>query len=253
VNNNVTHVCPDPDKLPSPWVKTAGNLTTPRYNLPQPFQGLSESSEPSSAEKFENVRNTPKKTFQQIMDEEERSTKKKISPSATTFVDIKRPVHLGGARTMSTTPSICTTTPSSKLVTASPSHATSVWNKNATSSALENMSDRSEKKSMYDIQQDEINRKALCDKGVIEGKWYVDHRERALSISAIQQEEAEAHRLQLFIEEQRAIEEQIMKARYVDTSKDVKNGKTRHSKEEKRKQNSGEQSNKSGRRSKDVR
>jgi hypothetical protein len=66
--------------------------------------------------------------------------------------------------------------------------------------------------SLADIQQEEQEIRKKLPKRV-EGKWYIGERVRAGSISAIQEAEEKNREHQLFVEEQKRIEEQIVRER----------------------------------------
>ena len=70
--------------------------------------------------------------------------------------------------------------------------------------------------NLHDIQQREEELKAkedgMCTAGM-KGLWYVERRKRAESITAIQGREAEERQMQLLIEEQKAIEAEIVRER----------------------------------------
>jgi len=73
-----------------------------------------------------------------------------------------------------------------------------------------------QKESLHEIQRNEEALKANQDRmcvTLMDGKWYVERRERSDSIAAIQEREAEEVEMRLLIEEQKAIEEQIARER----------------------------------------
>jgi hypothetical protein len=63
-------------------------------------------------------------------------------------------------------------------------------------------------KSFLDIQQEEETFRTKHPVSV-EGKWFIERKERAGSISAIQEAEEKDREYRLFVEEQRLVEEQI--------------------------------------------
>ena len=213
------------------WGKSVGPSVTPRYNLPIPSRALSEISCPPPSKgslflSFEPVI-TPKKSFRQIMEEEEekRSSKEKIPEKITksfnslgpmkktvtsSMPNLKQPTCLSDHAITSPILSTSFTHAAPSTQTVDPSQTRFPWAKSQPSTLSDNVPMFAIKKSIYEIQQDEINFKAKEDKGIVEGKWYIGQRERAPSICAIQQEESDAKELQTLIEEQRRIEEQII-------------------------------------------
>jgi alpha-tubulin suppressor-like RCC1 family protein/ferredoxin len=97
--------------------------------------------------------------------------------------------------------------------------------------------------SFHAIQQQEVDFKILQDQSYKDnGKWFIERRERAGSLAAIQDEAATKREEQLFIEEQKRIEEQIHREVALQKKKEMKTQRQRANKV-KQKLNNGKDAN----------
>mmetsp|Transcript_11966 Transcript_11966/g.16736 ORF Transcript_11966/g.16736 Transcript_11966/m.16736 type:complete len:331 (+) Transcript_11966:3-995(+) len=77
-------------------------------------------------------------------------------------------------------------------------------------------------RSFLDIQQEEEEFRSKQDTPCkVEGRWYIERRERAGSMSKIQQEEVHEREMELLVAEQKRIEEQIMLERQQQEKKNA--------------------------------
>jgi len=197
----------------SPWKMESEPSIQPRYRLHPPappvYENKARRAKLDASAKF--IAKNPA-SFQSILEEEQRLVQAKKSPQLSTSTAIKSPSLATAA------------SPSSKIslgaflepkVKPPPKRTGPAWSTGSmTPAALSKSHDEPprRKTSFNEIHRGEEELKSkqdgMCATGM-KGKWYVERRERAASISAIAEEAEEERAMQQLIEEQKAIEAQI--------------------------------------------
>ena len=216
----------------SPWNMESEPSIQPRYRLQPPAPPVYE-SKARRAKMDASTKVIAKKpaSFQSILEEEQRLLQAKKSPQMSTSTPLKPPsLATANAITLPTTPIYrqgmkpSAASPSSKMslgaflepkTKPSPKKTGPAWSTGSSTSSTFSKPQAEpprRKTSFNEIQRGEEELKAkqdgMCATGM-KGKWYVERRERAASISAIAEEAEEERAMQQLIEEQIAIEAQI--------------------------------------------